>query len=63
MFKQPNPCSNHEICVLFERFLLKNPQDGPRFACMTCGKMLRPGLSIFVDAFVDVNVVSEKGRL
>ena len=47
MFKQPNPCSNQEICVLFEYFLLENPKDGPRFICMTlCLKTLRHGMSI-----------------
>ena len=40
--------SNNQMHVPIMKFtLLENPQDGPRFVCMTLrGKMLQPGMSI-----------------
>ena len=43
IFKQLKPCSR----AVWTWFLLENPQDGPRFVCMTlCGKTLLLGMSI-----------------
>ena len=55
MFKQPNPLA---CCLnMFFFFFFENPQDGPRFVCMTlCGKTLWPGISI-LSAFIDIIVV------
>ena len=47
VLKQGKSCSNHGIHVLLNICLLENPQDRPRFVCMTLhGNTLRLEMSI-----------------
>ena len=61
------PCSNNQIRIqtrnsraVRTKFLLENPQDGPRFVCMTfCGKTLRPGISILFMLLLTTTLLAE----